>query len=150
MSTKIKYNDEILETLSGGEYVTLHTKGYLMEDDVRVEVAGENPILQEKTITKNGLYTPDEGYDGLSKVTVDVPVGVFPSGIKTITANGTHNVSGYAKAEVNVLSESGIALPNVQPMFLVKDIAFITPAITTAKVSVTLDDISNFVITEGE
>ena len=29
-----------------------------------------NPILQEITITKNGTYLPDEGYDGFSEVTV--------------------------------------------------------------------------------
>lgn len=35
----ITYKGETLETLNGGEYVTLHTKGQMMEDDIRVDVA---------------------------------------------------------------------------------------------------------------
>lgn len=32
------------------------------------------PVLQEKSVTENGEVLPDENYDGLSKVTVNVPM----------------------------------------------------------------------------
>lgn len=51
------------------------------------------PLLQEKTALGNGVYTADEGYYGLSKVTVNVPsadslidnsITEIESGVKTI------------------------------------------------------------------
>ena len=75
----ITYKGDPLTTLAGGEYATLHTTGAMLEGDIRVEAAevaeSSDPVLQEKTTTENGEVTPDEGYDGLSKVTVNVPTG---------------------------------------------------------------------------
>ena len=36
-------------------------------------VKGHVTKLQEKTVTANGVYTPDEGYDAFNKVSVNIP-----------------------------------------------------------------------------
>ena len=54
---------------------------------------------QDITFYSNGTYTADEGYTGFGEVTVDTPE---PTGTKSITTNGTHNVAYYASADVNV------------------------------------------------
>jgi len=57
------------------------------------------PILQTKSITENGSFIPDEGFNGLSQVFVNVPV-VANLIHKTITENGRYyassdNADGY-------------------------------------------------------
>ena len=46
------------------------------------------PLLQDKTITENGTYTADEGYDGLGTVEVNIARGNFETWIFTLE-NGT-------------------------------------------------------------
>lgn len=60
---------EALNVSQNGTYTAPAGKAY---SPVNVNVSGGAPVLQQKTATENGEVTPDEGYDGLSKVTVNV------------------------------------------------------------------------------
>lgn len=76
--------------------------------------ASEIVNLQEKTVTENGEVTPDEGYDGLSKVTVNVSgesVDLEDNKSVTIQNNGTIEIlptegkDGMAKVTAKVYVE---------------------------------------------
>ena len=81
--------------------------GYIIFSNEGLGGSGGDVTLQTKTITpteSTQYATPDAGYDGLSRVTVNpIPSSyIVPSGTKTITTNGTHDVTAYASASVNV------------------------------------------------
>lgn len=75
--TTITYDGKVIASFSAGQTATLTTKGDKVEHNIVVKAGsgGAAPILQEKTTDKNGDVLPDDGYDGLSKVVVNVPSG---------------------------------------------------------------------------
>lgn len=73
---------------------------------------GTQPVIESLSVTANGTYAAPDGTDGYSPVTVNVPIPdgyIVPSGTKTITENGTHDVTEYASVVVDVGKSSGLA-----------------------------------------
>lgn len=115
IGTIVHYNNAPLVVLGNNQTATLKCANQQMKGDIVVQTTDNATILQEKTATANGEVTPDSGYDGLSKVTVNVPIPdgyIVPKGEKEITKNGTHDVTEFASVNIEV--------PNVIPEGYVK------------------------------
>lgn len=98
--SKFKLQD-FNETTPGTYYPS---EGYLGFKSVTLPAPTPAPIsLQNKTAVSNGVYTADEGYDGLGSVTVSVPIALQD---KTITENGLYSAdagfTGLGIVTVNV------------------------------------------------
>lgn len=80
--------------------------------DAQASLIDGYAVLQEKTVTQNGVVTPDSNFNGLSKVTVNVPNKEQVLQDKTITENGTYTADngydGLGSVTVEVESSGGI------------------------------------------
>ena len=87
-------------------------------DKVIVNVPSHESKLDELTATRNGEYTPATGYDGFSKVKVDVPTEGKEPNLQNIelTKNGTYGAStgydGFGTVKVNVSGGTFTATKN--------------------------------------
>lgn len=95
--------DPIIIEVTSPEGGTLHTAGKYCYDDIAIV-----PKLQDKTITKNGTVSADDGYAGLGNVTVNVENTELKLQEKTVTANGEvtadEGYDGLSKVTVSVKS----------------------------------------------
>lgn len=67
---------------------------------------GGDVSVDALSVTENGTYSASSGH-AYSPVTVSVPVGVFPSGTSSITANGIYDITNFASVDVNVSGGGG-------------------------------------------
>lgn len=104
--------------------VELATKGKVSFKNVKV-----TPTLQEKTATANGSVTPDSGYAGLKKVTVNVPAPAPTLQEKTATPTTTTQ---------NISPDSGYdGLSNVRISAIQTETKAVTPTTSTQDVTPT-------------
>ena len=93
---------EVVPTFSSNGTYMASADGFDGYKGVIVDV--DIPDISEviPTFSSNGTYMASaDGFDGYKGVIVEVDP---PTGTKNITTNGTHDVSNYAKASVNVPS----------------------------------------------
>ncbi len=135
-SGKQFYNDDgetvtgTIETYSGESAISqngvIATEGKYLEEDLVVNV---QPVLQSKTVNRNGQYFPEDGFDGFSDVMVAVSpllttVTVVPENLEQVITP-SRPMDGFnaviVEGDVNFSSEnikSGVSIFGVEGEYL--------------------------------
>lgn len=107
----------ILGTLEATENKTYNASDEDLEGYSQVTV-NVQPNLQTKSVTVNGTVEPDEGYDGLSEVTVNVPA--TPTETKTVEpdfSNGDQTLTpsaGKVFSSVTLTKPANLTADNIK------------------------------------
>ena len=121
----ITYKGETLETLNGGEYVTLHTKGKTMEDDIRVEVeevsGGDiaiNGIVEQYKVDAGATVNAGDFVEFVNKYNDGIFCEVSPESIsackldenRVLVAYIGEDYSNYGTAVVLTVDSNGVSV----------------------------------------
>ena len=108
IETAGNYQSKTLNITQNGNYNLLPDQEFDAISNVNISVS-VSPVLQNKTVTENGSYSADSGYDGLGTVIVNVSGGQINNQDKTVIENGVYTAdSGYTglgEVTVNVSQE---------------------------------------------
>lgn len=106
MSKNVKIGGSVFRDVS---YLEVET-----EEGETAKFWDEVPVVQDKAITENGVYTCDAGYDGLGTVTVAVEAS--GGGSSVVGGYGvTFSANGLTYAYVSVTAGQSVARPTGSP-----------------------------------
>ena len=106
------YQSKTLNVTQNGNYNLLPDQEFDALSNVNISVS-VSPVLQNKTVTENGSYSADSGYDGLGTVIVNVPQEGGSGDIKLFeTEQAMQADPNPSEGDLAVVYRSDIAIPS--------------------------------------